>query len=83
MRIKHLIITCVVTLVLASCQTPAQKSSGTYTGPYSSSGLTNNAGNGTMSITAVSTNRINMVFSSSGNTNINMPNVDITDIIGN
>ena len=83
MKTRYVLVLAIFVLVLASCQTPAQKSSGTYTGPYSSSGLTNNAGNGTMTITTVSTKRINMVFSSTGNSNINIPNVDITDIVGN
>lgn len=69
-------------VLLASCQSVAEKTSGKYTGPYSSTGLTNNTGNGTITLTPDGQKRVDMVFDSPGNVNININDVDITDIVG-
>ena len=85
MKVRQLIPAMMLVVLISSCQTISQKISGNYSGTYSVSGpgITNTAGtDGSLSITADGDNQVDMVFSSSGNPNVNMSNVPVTDIFG-
>ncbi len=69
-------------LIMASCQSVAEKCSGTYTGTYSASGLPITTGNGSLVLSPNGSTAVNMAFSSSGNPTVNISNVGITDIFG-
>lgn len=84
-RIYSVLFISLVTLI-TSCQTAAEKASGTYNGTWSASGpgftTSSGVGNASLVITADGAKRVDMSFSSPGNPTVNIQNVDITDIVG-
>ena len=75
-----------ILIFLASCQSVAEKVSGNYNGTWSASGpgftTTSGVGNGQLAISPDGSKRVDMVFTSPGNPNINIQDVDLTDIVG-
>lgn len=73
-------------LLLASCQSIAEKSSGNYSGTWTASGpgftTSNGIGNATLAVTPDGNNKVDMVFTSPGNPNVNIQDVEITDLFG-
>lgn len=84
---KSILITAgVFILFLASCQSVAEKVSGNYSGVWTASGpgFSNTTGinNGNLVLTPDGAKRVDMLFSSPGNPNIDIQDVDLTDIFG-
>ena len=82
MKRTQLLAVVIFVLLIASCQSVAEKVSGTYTGTYSASGLPVSTGSGSLVLSPNGSKAVNMVFTSSGNPNISIQNVGITDIFG-
>lgn len=73
-------------MLLVACQSVAEKASGNYSGTWTASGPGftngNGIGNATLTVTPDGDKRVDMVFTSPGNPNVNIQDVDITDIFG-
>ncbi len=79
MKTNKLFISAVamMALIFTACS-PAQSTSGKYSGTYSGSGMSVNSGNGTLTITENGADNINIVFSSAGNSDVTTTNVSVT-----
>jgi hypothetical protein len=86
MKMKNLLGIGAMVVFLASCQSVAEKVSGTYTGTWSASGPgftnTSGIGNANLVLTPDGDKRVDMSFTSPGNPNVNIQDVDITDLFG-
>lgn len=76
-----------IIVFLASCQSVAEKVSGTYSGgtwTASGPGFTNSSGigNAQLVVSPDGAARIDMVFTSPGNPNVTIQDVDLTDLFG-
>lgn len=77
---KYFIPFVIVSLSLFACVTPPEQIAGTYKGTYTSTGQINNSGNGTVVITAVDENEVDMTFSSFGNVPVTIPQVVVEQL---
>lgn len=76
----------VIAIFLTSCQSVAEKVSGTYSGTWTASGpgftTSNGIGNANLVLTPDGDKRVDMVFTSPGNPTVNIQDIDITDLFG-
>lgn len=81
MKKQSLFLFGALTILMASCSTVAEKVSGTYVGPYSSTSLPEGTGTGTAIVTPDGSKQIDILFTSPGNPDVAMNDVSITDIL--
>lgn len=86
MKLKSFLGIGAMVILLASCQSVAEKVSGTYSGTWTASGpgftTSNGVGNANLVLTPDGDKRVDMTFSSPGNPSVNIQDVDITDLFG-
>lgn len=75
MNLKHVIGMAAIALV-AACQTPSQKCSGTYNGQYTNNATILNGINTT--VTANGDNKVNVTFNAGGGAEITVTDINIT-----
>jgi hypothetical protein len=81
MKLSTGIALAAIVLFLASCSSAAEKASGSYTGPYSSTSLPNGTGTGTAHVIADGGDKVDITFTSAGNPDIVISDVTVTSVI--
>lgn len=79
MKSKLIIIPAVMAIILASCS-PAQIASGTFSGGYSSTGMPNNSGTATVTVTEDGADMVNIKANASGNPEMQISGITVTKI---